>query len=128
MDEKKEKIISDKRKKLMEIIEKDEHAPTDFRPNWLCGKCMNSYKSRNYALKYHKCKRKSRQKDPPYLQYMLKCKVKSSNVNSRRGESACCQRSVGRELATLIDCGTIEKETLNNRQKECINSYHSSLL
>jgi len=93
MDGVKEK--EEKRKKLMEIIEKDEHPPTDFRPNWLCGKCMNSYKSRNYALKHHKCKRKSRQKDPPYLQYMLTSRVKKAADACQRGEMKAikCKRN-----------------------------------
>ena len=108
----------EKMKTLMEIIEKNKHPPTDFRPNWLCGKCMDSY-----ALKYHKCKRRNRQKDPPYMQYSLSCREKS-----QRKAPICCQRSVGRELAALIDRGAIEKKTLKNRQKECIKSYHSSLL
>ena len=58
MDGDKEK--EEKMKTLTQLIEEAGDEPTDFRPNWLCGKCMNSYKSRNYALKYHKCKRKSR--------------------------------------------------------------------
>ena len=112
-----------KMKNLTQLIEDGGDESTDFRPNWLCGKCMNSYKSRSYALKYHKCKRRKRQKDPPYMQYSLRCKDKS-----QRKEPTCCQRSVGRELAALIDRGAIEKKTLKNRQKECIKSYHSSLL
>ena len=113
----------EKMKTLTKLIEEAEDEPTDFRPNWLCGKCMNSYKSRSYALKYHKCKRRKRQKDPPHMQYSLSCKDKS-----QRKEPTCCQRSVRRELAALIDLGAIEKKTLKNRQKECIKSYHSSLL
>jgi len=68
-------------------------------------------------MKYHKCKRKPNRKDPPHLQYMLRCKERKSEVKSRRGEPVCCQRSVGRELSNLIDHGTFEKETLNNRRK-----------
>ena len=101
MDEKKEKIISDKRKKLMEIIEKDEHAPTDFRPNWLCGKCMNSYKSRSYALKYHKCKKKPlhlrRLKEPPHLKYMLTSRVKKAADACQRGEMKVIKCKINHE-------------------------------
>ena len=160
MDGDKEKVISDEMKRLMEIIEKDEHPPTDFRPNWLCGKCMNSYKSRNYALKYHKCKKRAagsrRMKDPPHLRYMLTSRVKKStgtrargekkavccqrkrergegkavkcqrNIESDNGKATCCQRSVGRELSHLLDNDMVRKESLDDRQKECIQLYHSS--
>ena len=152
-----DKEKEDKMKILMEIIEKDEHPPTDFRPNWLCGKCMNSYKSRNYALKHHRCKRKPvnrrRVKDPPHLQYMLTSRVKKStgirkreerkavcsqrnrergegkaakcqrNIESDNGKAACCQRSIGQELSHLLDNDMIRKESLDDRQKECIQLY-----
>jgi len=156
MDGDKEKVISDEMKILTQLIEEaGDEPPVKHKINWLCGKCMNSYSNRSYALKHHRCKKKPvhlRQlKEPPHLKYMLKCRCKPADacqrgemkaikckINHERGErkaaqcqkskATCCQRSIGRELANLIDHGSIENKTLNNRQKECIKSYHLSLL
>ena len=46
----------------------------------------------------------------------------------QRSKATCCQKSVGQELSDLLDNGTIRKESLNNRQKECVELYHLSLL
>ena len=105
-----DKEKEDKMKILMEIIEKDEHPPTDFRPNWLCGECMNSYKSRNYALKHHRCKRKPvnrrRVKDPPHLQYMLTSRVKKSTGIRKREErkAVCSQKNRERGEGKAAKC------------------------
>ena len=150
MDENKDKM-----KRLNQMIEEagDEPPPT-FKIKWLCGECMNSYSSRSYALKHHRCKKKSvhlrRLKEPPHLKYMLKCRCKTTDAcqrgekkavnsqrNRERGErkaakcqrskATCCQRNLGQELSDLLDNGMIRKESLNNRQKECVGLYHLSL-
>ena len=51
---------------------------------------------------------------------MLKRRVEKADAKIRQREPACCQRNIGRELASLIDNGTIVKEILNK-------SYNSSL-
>ena len=48
-------------------------------------------------------------------------------ANCQRNKAACCQRNIGQEISNLHDNGTIRKESLNNRQKECVGLYHSSL-
>ena len=45
----------------------------------------------------------------------------------QRSKATCCQRNIGQELSNLLDNGTIRKESLNNRQKECVELYHLSL-
>ena len=100
----------EKMKTLTKLIEEAGDEPTDFRPNWLCGKCMNSYKSRNYALKYHKCKKRAagsrRMKDPPHLRYMLTSRVKKSTGTRARGEkkAVCCQRKRERGEGKAVKC------------------------
>ena len=42
MDEKKENIISDGMKSLMEFIDEDANPPVQQKPYWLCGKCACS--------------------------------------------------------------------------------------
>ena len=154
MDGVKEK--EEKMKTLTKLIEEaGDEPPVKHKINWLCGKCMNSYSSRNYALKHHKCKKKPvhlrRLKEPPHLKYMLKCRCKPADAcqrgerkatnyqrNRERGErkatkcqrskATCCQRNLGQELSDLHDNGTIRKESLDKRQKDCIQLYHLSLL
>ena len=156
MDGDKEKVISDEMKTLTQLIdEAGDEPPVKHKINWLCGKCMNSYKSRNYALKHHRCKKKPvhlrRLKEPPHLKYMLKCRCKpadacqrgerkatNSQRNRERGErkatkcqrskATCCQRNLGQEFSNLLDNDTIRKESLNNRQKDYIQLYHLLLL
>ena len=94
--------------------------------------------------KNHRCKKRAagsrRMKDPPHLQYMLKCTV---NAKSRRGErkavccqrkrergeggavkcqktvesdkdkATCCQRNIGQELSHLLDNDMVRKESLD---------------
>ena len=153
MDGDKEKVISDEMKILTQLIEEaGDEPPVKHKINWLCGKGMNSYSNRSYALKHHRCKKKPvhlRQlKEPPHLKYMLKCRCKPADAcqggerkaanyqrNRERGErkaakcqrskATCCQRNLGQELSDLPDNG---KESLNSRQKECVGLYHLSLL
>ena len=60
-------------KSLQDLIEEagDPSPSVKQKPNWLCGKCMNSYSSRHYLLKNHRCKKRAagsrRMKDPPHL-------------------------------------------------------------
>ena len=48
------------------------------------------------------------------------------NIESDNGKATCCQRSVGRELSHLLDNDMVRKESLDGRQKECIQLHHSS--
>ena len=93
-------------KTLTKLIEEAGYEPTDFRPNWLCGKCMNSYKSRSYALKHHKCKKKPlhlrRLKEPPHLKYMLKCRCKTADA-CQRGERKATNSQRNRERGERKD-------------------------
>ena len=56
-DQVNEKDISDEIKTLTQLIEEaGDEPPVKHKINWLCGECMNSYSSRSYALKHHRCK------------------------------------------------------------------------
>ena len=46
---------NDGMKSLMEFIDEDANPPVQEKSYWFCMKCMNSYSSRNYLLKKHRC-------------------------------------------------------------------------
>ena len=117
----------EEKRSLMEFIAEDTHPPVQQKPYWLCGKCMNSYSSRHYLLKKHRCTADGRQRpkeDPPQQPYVWE----SAGTVVDRNKAECCQINIGRELSHLLGSGKIRKETLNKRQKECLQTYHSSLL
>ena len=124
--------ISDGIKSLMEFIDEDANPPVQQKPYWLCGKCMNSYSSRHYLLKKHRCTKTAdgcrlrRTEDPPQQPYALKSRCESAEVHRKKAE--CCQIYIRRELSHLLGNENIRKETLNERQKECVQTYHLSLL
>ena len=121
----------EKKQSLMEFINEDANPPVRQKPYWLCGKCMNSYSSRHYLLKKHRCTktadgRRRQKEDPPQQPYALKSRCESAKIH--RKKAVCCQINLGRKLSHLLGKGKIRKETLNERQKECVHTYHSSLL
>ena len=114
---------------LMEFIDEDANPPVQQKPYWLCFKCMNSYSSRHYLLKKHRCTktadgRRRPKEDPPQQPYVWE----SAGTEVDRKKAEYCQINIGRELSHLLGNGKIRKETLNERQKECVQTYHSSLL
>ncbi len=87
--------------------------------------------NRHYVLKKHRCTktadgRRRRKEDPPQQPYVLKSRCESAEVHRKKAE--CCQINTGREPSHLLGNGKIRKDTLNERQKECVQTYHSSLL
>ena len=125
LNEKKENIQS-----LMEFIDEDANPPVQQKSYWLCMQCMNSYSSRHYLLKKHRCTktadgRRRRKEDPPQQPYALKSRCESAENGKK---TVCCQRTLGQELSNLLGSGKLRKETLNERQKECVQTYLSSLL
>ena len=67
--------ISDGIKSLMEFIDEDANPPVKQKPYWLYGKCMNSYSSRYYVLKKHRCtktadgRRRRRTRSSAFLEF-----------------------------------------------------------
>ena len=113
---------------LMEFIDEDANPPVRQKPYWLCGKCMNSYSSRHYLLKKHRCTksadgRRRPKEGPPQQPYAWK-----SRCDTDRKEAQCFQVIIGRELSHLLDNEKIRKEALTKSQKECVQAFHSSLL
>ena len=114
---------------LMEFIDEDANPPVQQKPYWLCMQCMNSYSSRHYLLKKHRCtksadgRRRRRNEGPPQQPYAWK-----SRCDTDRKEAQCFQVIIGRELSHLLDNEKIRKEALTKTQKECVQAYHSSLL
>ena len=113
---------------LMEFIDEDANPPVRQKPYWLCGKCMNSYSSRHYLLKKHRCTksadgRRRPKEGPPQQPYAWK-----SRCDMDRKEAQCFQVIIGRELSHLLDNEKIRKEALTKSQKECVQAFHSSLL
>ena len=130
---------------LMEFIDEDANPPVQQKPYWLCMQCMNSYSSRHYLLKKHRCTksadgRRQRRKDgPPQQPYALK-----SRCDTDRKKAECCQvntlmwngkswetrssdihykLNLGRDLSNLLERGAIKDDALNSCQIECIQMY-----
>ena len=119
----------EKKRSLMEfIINEDAIPPVQQKPYWLWGECTNSYSSR-YLKKHRSTKtadgRRRRKEDPPQQPYVWKSRCESAEKGKK---TVCCQVNIGRKLSDLLASGKIRKGMLNERQKECVQTYHSSLL